>query len=121
MAAHANAGIPHHANPPQGRWAARVRGVPLSLVAALVTSRLRACLLYARCVHARRRHSGDVDLMLEADLGAVFMPCGLGHFLGIDTHDVGGYPAGAKRIDRPGYRSLRTVRTLKAGMVITVR
>ena len=34
---------------------------------------------------------GDVDKMMEVRLGAVFMPHGLGHFMGIDTHDVGGY------------------------------
>lgn len=36
--------------------------------------------------------SGSIDTMLQAHLGAVFMPHGLGHFLGIDVHDVGGYP-----------------------------
>lgn len=34
----------------------------------------------------------NVDEMMAARLGAVFMPHGLGHFLGIDTHDPGGYP-----------------------------
>jgi len=93
---------------------------------------------------------GDVDAMLEAELGGVFMPHGLGHFLGLSTHDVGGYGAyggggesgdggeggapatgGAPaaggggrrwpaRVDRPGYRSLRTARRLEQGMVITV-
>lgn len=29
--------------------------------------------------------------MMAERLGAVFMPHGLGHFLGIDTHDPGGY------------------------------
>lgn len=33
----------------------------------------------------------DIDKMMERRLGAVFMPHGLGHFLGIDTHDPGGY------------------------------
>src|SRR4051794_23164419 len=63
---------------------------------------------------------GEVEAMMEARLGAVFMPHGLGHFLGLDTHDTGGYPAGTERISAPGLRSLRTVRTLEEGMVITV-
>ncbi|CAI0543777.1 unnamed protein product [Linum tenue] len=34
---------------------------------------------------------GDVADMMAERFGAVFMPHGLGHFLGIDTHDPGGY------------------------------
>ena len=63
---------------------------------------------------------GDIDEMIEADIGALFMPHGLGHFLGLDTHDVGGYLEGfPERIQRPGLKSLRTARALEAGMVIT--
>uniref|UniRef100_A0A2I3GL14 Xaa-Pro dipeptidase n=1 Tax=Nomascus leucogenys TaxID=61853 RepID=A0A2I3GL14_NOMLE len=64
--------------------------------------------------------SGSVDAMVQAHLGAVFMPHGLGHFMGIDVHDVGGYPEGVERIDEPGLRSLRTARHLQPGMVLTV-
>nr|KAF6411272.1 peptidase D [Rousettus aegyptiacus] len=64
--------------------------------------------------------SGSIDAMVQAHLGAVFMPHGLGHFLGIDVHDVGGYPEGVERIDEPGLRSLRTARHLEPGMVLTV-
>lgn len=35
--------------------------------------------------------TGDVDEMVEKRVGAVFMPHGLGHFLGLDVHDCGGY------------------------------
>ncbi|XP_015667571.1 xaa-Pro dipeptidase [Protobothrops mucrosquamatus] len=63
---------------------------------------------------------GSVDDMVKVHLGAVFMPHGLGHFLGIDVHDVGGYPEGVDRIDLPGLRSLRTARSLLEGMVLTV-
>ncbi|KAJ1438018.1 Peptidase M24 [Sesbania bispinosa] len=71
----------------------------------------------------------DVDDMMAARLGAAFMPHGLGHFLGIDTHDPGGYLMflafcsdlqGLERRKEPGLKSLRTIRQLQEGMVITV-
>ncbi|MEX0894587.1 MAG: aminopeptidase P family protein [Balneolaceae bacterium] len=63
---------------------------------------------------------GKMDEMMENDIFALFFPHGLGHFLGLDTHDVGGYPKGVDRIDRPGLRYLRTRRELLPGMVITL-
>ncbi|KAJ7973732.1 xaa-Pro dipeptidase [Quillaja saponaria] len=63
---------------------------------------------------------GNVDDMIAEHLGAVFMSHGLGHFLGIDTHDPGGYLKGLERQKEPGLRALRTVRELQEGMVITV-
>ncbi|CAK9155468.1 unnamed protein product [Ilex paraguariensis] len=59
---------------------------------------------------------GDVDDMMVERMGSIFMPHGLGHLLGIDTHD----PGGAERPTEPGLRSLRTSRELLEGMVITV-
>ncbi|KAI3421692.1 uncharacterized protein J3R85_011881 [Psidium guajava] len=64
--------------------------------------------------------SGDLDHMMVERLGAAFMPHGLGHLLGIDTHDPGGYLQGLERPKEPGLSSLRTVRELQEGMVITV-
>jgi Xaa-Pro dipeptidase len=58
---------------------------------------------------------GDVAAMQQAHLAAVFMPHGLGHLMGLDVHDVGGYPDGTARIDAPGIRKLRTTRVLEAG------
>mmetsp|Transcript_19293 Transcript_19293/g.31579 ORF Transcript_19293/g.31579 Transcript_19293/m.31579 type:complete len:493 (-) Transcript_19293:366-1844(-) len=65
-------------------------------------------------------HNGTVAEMQSAHVGAVFFPHGLGHFLGLDTHDVGGYPKGVSRMEEPGVKSLRTARHLEAGMLITV-
>jgi len=57
----------------------------------------------------------------EKRIGALFFPHGLGHFLGLRVHDVGGYlPVNPERIMKAGLKSLRTRRDLKAGMIITV-
>ena len=39
---------------------------------------------------------GSIEEMLspEINIGSYFMPHGLGHFIGLDTHDVGGIPWG---------------------------
>ena len=63
---------------------------------------------------------GDIEEMMEKNIFALFFPHGLGHFLGLDTHDVGGYPKGVERIDRPGIQYLRVRRELMPGMAITV-
>lgn len=62
-----------------------------------------------------------LDDLVEMRLGAVFMPHGLGHLIGIDTHDVGGYlPQYPARSTEPGLKSLRTARCLEEGMLLTV-
>ncbi len=63
---------------------------------------------------------GSLEDLLANHVPALFMPHGLGHLMGLDVHDVGGYPEGVSRIDEPGIRSLRCGRDLEAGMVITV-
>ncbi|RZF44208.1 hypothetical protein LSTR_LSTR003848 [Laodelphax striatellus] len=64
---------------------------------------------------------GDVDEMIQKGIGAILMPHGLGHFLGCDVHDVGGYLEGhPPRPSEPGFSRLRTARKMLAGMVVTV-
>lgn len=64
---------------------------------------------------------GDVDEMLAVELGAVFIPCGMGHLIGLDTHDVGGYLKGCPpRVQSAGISKLRTARLLEEGMCLTV-
>lgn len=81
-------------------------------------------LMAARTMMGGLKHlgiiKGEIDDIMEKNIFALFFPHGLGHFLGLDTHDVGGYPKGVERIDRPGIKFLRTRRELQPGMVITI-
>lgn len=63
---------------------------------------------------------GEVEDLMAANVFALFFPHGLGHMLGLDTHDVGGYKKGVEPIQRPGIQYLRARRTLEPGMVITI-
>lgn len=54
---------------------------------------------------------------------SAFFPHGLGHLLGIQVHDIGGFMAtdAGGRIERPtGHPFLRLTRTLAPGMVVTI-
>eukprot|EP01129_Flabellula_baltica_P012980 TRINITY_DN595_c1_g1_i1.p1 TRINITY_DN595_c1_g1~~TRINITY_DN595_c1_g1_i1.p1 ORF type:complete len:518 (-),score=131.96 TRINITY_DN595_c1_g1_i1:13-1479(-) len=64
--------------------------------------------------------TGDIEEIMQNFIPSLFMPHGLGHLLGIDTHDCGGYPNGMERVQEPGLRSLRMGRDLMAGMIVTV-
>ncbi|KRX52221.1 Xaa-Pro dipeptidase [Trichinella sp. T9] len=63
---------------------------------------------------------GDLESMIDVSVGSVFMPHGVGHFLGLDVHDVGGYLKGVRSFEDKKYSILRTTRVLKPRMVITV-
>ena len=64
---------------------------------------------------------GDVDEMLSAGLSGIFQPHGMGHLIGLDVHDVGGYLDGQpKRPVEPWLNKLRFARVLKSGMYVTV-
>lgn len=61
---------------------------------------------------------GNKDEILEKRTSVAFLPHGLGHYLGMDTHDTGG---NANYADKdPMFRYLRVRGKLPAGSVITV-
>lgn len=64
---------------------------------------------------------GDVNEMVEKRVGYLFMPHGLGHLIGIDVHDVGGYlKSTPERSTEPGLKNLRTARCMQKHMAITI-
>jgi Xaa-Pro dipeptidase len=66
---------------------------------------------------------GDPDTLLATGVSAAFFPHGLGHLLGVQVHDVGGFMENESgtTIDPPsGHRFLRLTRKLEENMVLTI-
>lgn len=67
--------------------------------------------------------SGDPDTLLATGVTSAFFPHGLGHLLGVQVHDVGGFMEneGGAHIDPPsGHPFLRLTRVLEEDMVLTI-
>lgn len=65
----------------------------------------------------------DVDALLETGITRTFFPHGVGHFIGLQVHDVGGFMADAtgKTIAKPGGQPfLRLTRKVDENQVFTI-
>lgn len=67
--------------------------------------------------------SGNPETLLATGVTSAFFPHGLGHLLGVQVHDVGGFMEneGGAAIDPPsGHPFLRLTRELREDMVLTI-
>ena len=67
--------------------------------------------------------TGDAGTLVENGVTSAFMPHGIGHLLGIQVHDVGGFMENESgtTIDPPsGHPYLRLTRVLEEDMVLTI-
>lgn len=65
----------------------------------------------------------SADEALAAGVTRVFLPHGIGHLLGLNVHDVGGFMISAEAAELPPPQSdpyLRLTRTLEPGFVVTM-
>jgi len=70
---------------------------------------------------------GNVEAAVHAGTHALFFPCGVGHMMGLDVHDMEGlgedyvgYTDTIRRNPAFGWRSLRLAKALEPGFVVTV-
>jgi len=67
--------------------------------------------------------NGTPEAAVAGGLTSVFFPHGIGHLLGLQVHDVGGFmadPQGGTRPKPDGHAYLRLTRDLEAGFVVTI-
>jgi Xaa-Pro dipeptidase len=65
----------------------------------------------------------DPQAIVEKRISSTFLPHGVGHFLGLQVHDVGGFMAdrSGKTIEKPeGHPYLRLTRTIEPRQVFTI-
>lgn len=65
------------------------------------------------------RKEFSIDEIIESGALAAFYPHGLGHGMGLDCHEIYGWPAGVERGSKPHHSFVRMGRTLKPGIVVT--
>jgi Xaa-Pro aminopeptidase len=87
---------------------------------------LAACKSIASSMKSIGLLKGAVDDIVEAGAHALFMPCGTGHMMGLDVHDMEnlgevwvGYD-GQPKSTQFGLKSLRLAKPLRAGHVFTI-
>ena len=83
--------------------------------------RLAARVLITELKKTSNLFLGDIEDLLKHNIASYFCPHGLGHSLGLDVHDVGGYLPGLQKDKSDiSLKGLRLGRPLIEGMVLTV-
>lgn len=90
------------------------------------TVHLKACRTIAEGLKGLGLMKGDLDEAVSQGAHALFFPCGTGHMMGLDVHDMEdlgeqyvGYENEPKSTQF-GLKSLRLARTLQPGFVLTI-
>lgn len=88
---------------------------------------IKACMSITESLKSIGLMKGDIQDAVEAGAHALFFPHGIGHMLGLITHDMEpfgedlvGYEKNEKRSSQFGLSSLRLARELKEGFVFTI-
>lgn len=88
---------------------------------------LHACEKLAEGLKHLKIMKGDVKEAVAVGAHALFFPCGLGHMMGLDPHDMEnlgeqyvGYDESIRKSSQFGLKSLRLGRSLEEGFVVTV-
>ncbi|MGV3346661.1 Xaa-Pro dipeptidase [Enterobacteriaceae bacterium LUAb1] len=117
----------------ESEFAALIQDMHAQELALIATLKAGVCYIdyheqmYQRLAKILKKHDLVRDIsteaMLKAHLITPFMPHGLGHFLGLQVHDVAGFMQDDKGTNMPApmqYPWLRCTRVLEPRMVLTI-